>query len=118
MDRIIVTHRRKRLGHVPGYTEIYIGRPSVYGNPYTHHELANTAAMFKVATRGEAIEKYLDFLDKADKTSPLMVGIADLTNRYRDGENFEFICWCAPERCHGDVIKHLIQQAAKPESDE
>ena len=40
--------------------DVYIGRGSIYGNPYSH--LENTKATFKVATREEAVKKYEEYL--------------------------------------------------------
>ena len=36
--------------------DIYIGRPSKWGNPFSHRE--ETSAEFKVGSRAEAIQKY------------------------------------------------------------
>jgi len=40
--------------------DVYIGRPSKWGNPYSH--LENTLADFQVNTREEAIEKYREWI--------------------------------------------------------
>jgi len=41
--------------------DIYIGRGSKWGNPYTHL-LGSTKAEYRVATREESIEKYLEYI--------------------------------------------------------
>ena len=38
--------------------DIYIGRGSKWGNPFSHMD--GTQALYKVATRQEAVEKYAE----------------------------------------------------------
>ena len=40
--------------------DVYIGRPSKWGNPFSHKE--GTAAEFKVDSRKQAIEKFEEYL--------------------------------------------------------
>jgi hypothetical protein len=37
---------------------IYVGRPSKWGNPFSHLPLDQSIAQFQTKTREEAIEKY------------------------------------------------------------
>lgn len=73
---------------------IYIGRPSKWGNPYSH--LWNTIAQFKTATREESIERYRKHLAAHLQADP----------KYLDPlrEATALVCFCAPRACHGDVI--------------
>src|SRR5690348_9349173 len=41
--------------------DIYIGRPSKWGNPFSHKD--GTLAEFKVATRDEAVSAYRDWIE-------------------------------------------------------
>lgn len=79
--------------------DVYIGRPSKWGNPYSH--LPNTLAKYKVATREEAIEKY----EKWIRNNPeLLVDLPEL--------EFKVLgCWCKPNySCHGDVLVKLLKE--------
>ena len=40
--------------------DVYIGRPTIWGNPFSHKE--GTKAKYKVDTREEAIEKFKEYL--------------------------------------------------------
>ena len=40
--------------------DIFIGRPSIWGNPFSH--LNKSAAEFKVETREEAVSKYKEWI--------------------------------------------------------
>jgi hypothetical protein len=73
--------------------DVYIGRPSKFGNPFSYKD--NTLAIFKVANRDEAVQKYEEWL----LSQPELVEAvkAELKNKILG-------CWCAPLSCHGDVL--------------
>ena len=72
--------------------DVYIGRPSKWGNPFSHKD--GTLAEFKVGSRGEAVDAYAEWI----KTQPtLLDSLSELRGKVLG-------CWCAPKRCHGDVL--------------
>lgn len=75
--------------------DIYIGRGSKWGNPFTHKD--GTIAQFKVSSRKEAIEKYEEWI----KNQP------DLMDSLHELKGKTLGCWCKPQSCHGDVLKKL-----------
>lgn len=88
----------------------YIGRPSVLGNPFTHLPVANTLAKFSVATRDEAVDKYRDWLREQYKANPAVrKELLRLIAIYETTSELILICWCAPLKCHGDVLKRIIE---------
>lgn len=85
--------------------DTYIGRGSIWGNPYSHKE--GTKADFIVGSREEAVNKYYDHL------------IADpyLIKELASLENKVLGCWCKTPKnrnllCHGDVLLY-VQNAIK-----
>lgn len=76
--------------------DVYIGRPSKWGNPYSH--LLGTQAEFMVSTREEAIAKYKDYLLNNHE---LMKALPELQGKVLG-------CWCKPKACHGDVLVELL----------
>lgn len=72
---------------------VYIGRPSKFGNPFSH--LPDTLAKYKVGSRNEAIAAYEGWL----KARPDLLEAAKLELHSKD-----LVCWCAPDRCHGDIL--------------
>lgn len=98
--------------HSPNSNEdIYIGRGSVLGNPYTgSKELSNTKALFQCETREEAIGKYRDYIEEK-----LLSGdkrICDMFNKIflkAKVGNVNLVCYCKPKECHGDIIKQIIE---------
>lgn len=75
--------------------DVYIGRPSIWGNPFSH--LDDTLAQFRVATREEAIEAYEEWINQRP----------DLLSLLPDLRGKVLGCWCAPKPCHGDVLVRL-----------
>lgn len=72
--------------------DIYIGRPSKWGNPYSHKE--GTLAEFKVKNRAEALEKYEKYLLENETLFNSLIELQGKT----------LGCWCKPNRCHGDIL--------------
>jgi hypothetical protein len=76
--------------------DVYIGRESKWGNPYTHKKSAFKDVVM-VATREEAIARYREYI----KSKPeLMAALKELKGK-RLG------CFCKPLSCHGDVLAEL-----------
>ena len=86
---LVVHCRRARF-------DVYIGRPSVYGNPFSHQR--GTIAKFLVGSRVEAISKYEQWL----------LSQPDLVERVRQELRGKVLgCWCAPFPCHGEVLARI-----------
>jgi len=78
--------------------DVYIGRGSKWGNPFTHK--ANTTAKYRVKSRTEAINCYRMWI----KTQPqLMAALPELKGKVLG-------CWCSPLACHGEVLAELANQ--------
>lgn len=89
---------------------IYIGRPSLLGNPYTYISAYHTLAEFIVKNRQDAIEKYKTyFLEKMLHDWRFRTAIQMLQKRHASGRDIHLVCWCHPLPCHGDIIKEYIE---------
>ncbi len=78
--------------------DVYIGRPSRWGNPYSHR--LGTLAGTLCASREEAIERYGIML----RTRPdLLVDLSGIAGKTLG-------CWCSPKPCHGDVIIRVCRE--------
>lgn len=75
--------------------DIYIGRGSKWGNPFTHMD--NTLAEFKVGTREEAIDAYREWI----------MGQPDLLEGIYELKGKVLCCFCKPKACHGDILAEL-----------
>ncbi len=88
MTRIVHCKREKY--------DVYIGRPSKWGNPFSHKE--GTLAEFKVGSREEAVEKFEAYL----------IGNKDLMKDLPSLKGKVLGCWCKPKACHGDILIKYI----------
>ena len=80
--------------------DVFIGRGSKWGNPFTHIKDKLTLATHIVETREEAIEKYREYILDNEE---LMNSLDEL-----DGKVLG--CYCKPLSCHGDILLELISQ--------
>lgn len=77
----------KRIDRVPpGAT--YIGGPSIWGNPFV---------IGKDGSRDNVIAKY----------DARLLGNPKLLAQLHMLAGKSLVCWCAPARCHGDVLVRL-----------
>jgi hypothetical protein len=78
--------------------DIYIGRGSKWGNPFSHMD--NTKAEFKVNSREEAIDSFKEWI----LTQPtLLEKLPELKGK-------TLCCFCKPKSCHGDVLAELANK--------
>jgi hypothetical protein len=80
--------------------DVYIGRPSKWGNPFTHK--AGTKAETILPTREEAVEAYRKWITEGEG----MYLLKDL----HELEGKILGCWCHPNLCHGHVLLELINK--------
>lgn len=74
--------------------DVYIGRPSKWGNPFI---------IWQDGNRAEVIRKYEEWI----KTQPeLMASLHELRGKVLG-------CWCSPWACHGDVLVRLANEIAE-----
>lgn len=71
--------------------DIYIGRPSKWGNPYI---------IGRHGSRAEVVAKYLAYILQQQH---LLAALGELVGK-RLG------CYCAPLACHGDVLLELTMR--------
>ncbi len=71
--------------------DVYIGRPSKWGNPFI---------IGKDGDRAEVVKKYREWILNQPE---LMASLPELTGMV-------LACWCAPLACHGDVLLELANK--------
>lgn len=96
--------------HTPTEYDIYIGRPTPLGNPYSHLDYSKHGTI-KVASRDEAVRLYESWLQKQwDEYTVAAETMDDMIDTYRKTGHINLVCWCAPLSCHGDVIKRKMEE--------
>ena len=73
--------------------DIYIGRPSKWGNPF---------AVGNHGTRDEVVNKYSVWILQPEQQH--------LINSLHELEGKTLGCWCKPNSCHGDVLIKLLER--------
>ena len=81
--------------------DVYIGRPSKWGNPFSHLE-DSKQSKFKVGSRKEAIESFKEWITKGEGQY-LLEDLHELKGKTLG-------CWCKPKSCHGDILLELANQ--------
>lgn len=83
--------------------DVYIGRGSMFGNPFTHLPLENTKALYKVPTIDDAIECYREYFANRIMTDDrFLKAVVKLKGK-------KLGCFCN-EKCHGYVIKEFLDK--------
>ena len=75
--------------------DVYIGRPSIWGNPFS--PLVGTLARFQAESIADAVAKYKEWI----LTQP------DLLAKLPELKDKTLGCWCKPKSCHGDILAEL-----------
>jgi len=65
---------------------IYIGRGSLYGNPFCIGE---------DGTRNQVIRKYIEYVENDPDLKDILI---------KDLKGKNLVCFCKPKACHGDYI--------------
>lgn len=104
---IIKVANKKSLSPEIGFTDIYIGRPSVLGNPYP---------MSGEHTRKVVCELYHKYLWKQmqiawrnnDGENSAWNELKRIALLVKSGVNVRLICYCEPLDCHGNSIVRAV----------
>lgn len=78
--------------------DIYIGRGSKWGCPYTIIKDRPTLASEIVDSKEEALSKYKEYV----LNNPELIESLD------ELEGMTLGCFCKPEKCHGDILLELL----------
>ena len=81
--------------------DVYIGRPSPWGNPFSHK--SGTLAKYQVATLEEAVRKYKDYILAYPEL---------LAKAKKELKGKTLGCWCKTPKnpsalCHGDILLEI-----------
>ena len=83
----------------------YIGRGSILGNPFY---------IGRDGDRDKVIDKYETWLRSKGKDSAEQKELHRLMQKASYTE-LHLLCHCAPRRCHGDIIRKVIEEMAVEE---
>jgi len=80
--------------------DVYIGRGSKWGCPFTIIKDRPTLAKEIVDSKEEALEKYREYV----------LSTPELMNSLHELEGKVLGCFCKPDKCHGDVLLELLEK--------
>lgn len=102
MTTMVVNERSP--GFRPNANQRYIGRGSLFGNPFTHLPLSRTKAQFQVKTEEESIICFESWFRGR------LANDLNLRQKLLELDGHELVCYCKPAPCHGDVLIKLIEE--------
>lgn len=85
--------------------DVLIGRPSKWGNPFTHIKNKQTLAKHIVNSREESIEAYRKWITEGEGKH-LLNDLCELKDK-------TIACYCKPKSCHGDILVELVNKYCK-----
>jgi len=86
--------------------DIYVGRPSIFGNPWTHK--IGTQADFIVATREEAVNNFREWLEGTKFQDVLQRVRAAIRVSLPSLKDKTLACWCGEkDPCHAKVLSEM-----------
>ena len=79
---------------------VYIGRPSIFGNPFSHKP--RTLAKYMATSREDSVMKYEQyFLNRINDDPKFLAEVLKLRNKI-------LVCFCKPLACHGDILSNFV----------
>ena len=100
--------------HTPTKNDVYIGRGSPLGNPFTHLK-SKTKAPIICNSREEAILKCEEYLlyRIENKDKKICKALNDIYYKALKGDVY-LVCFCSPNPlCHGNIIKKIVEDKIK-----
>lgn len=80
--------------------DIYVGRPSKFGNPFTHLQHLGSNLVI-VDTREDAIARYEEWI----RSQPELMAAAK-----QELKNKNLGCWCHPLACHAEILIKIANE--------
>lgn len=107
-------HVVNKYKHISSKNDIYIGRGSVLGNPFTSIKDRKTKAEFICNSSEESISSFDYFLrEKIKKKDKSVCDELNRIYKLAETEDVFLVCFCKPKNCHGDIIKNIVDSAKK-----
>jgi hypothetical protein len=94
-----------------GLGGVYVGRPTPLGNPFR---------LFREEDRNKVVDQYATWLDEqVRRGNPAVTqALEELYRMLKRRGDITLLCFCAPQRCHAEVIAERLRLMAKAEGTE
>ena len=108
---MIYIYNTKLEDHTDNPNNYPIYRSTILGNPFTHDGKKSSLARFSFRTRDEAVDAYRPYFKGMYKNDAQFKALVDeIYEKYKEGEDIYLQCFCAPLRCHGEIIRDELQK--------
>lgn len=102
IERIRVVNKYKNLGTPATARRVNVARPTPLGNPYK---------LMKQSDRPRIREQYGVWLrHRMRSANPTRTMMESLLKMLQEGYDLELECSCAPNECHADEIKLVLNE--------
>ncbi len=94
-----------------GLEGVYVGRPTPLGNPFR---------LLREEDRDEVVARYATWLkEQVRQGNPAVVQtLGELYRRLKRQGTLTLVCFCAPRRCHAEIIAEHLKLMAQKEGAE
>lgn len=102
---------------INGKKDGFIGKDIIYIGRYNHYYSLSASPLankYKVKEYGSleiVLKKYKEWLYimYISKQGPAYEELIKLVKLHEEGKEIKLACWCKPKRCHGDIIKQVVE---------
>lgn len=100
--------------HKPTDNDVYVGRGSPLGNPYACNGSSHHQVTHHLSNRNECVDAFTHHLKKKiDERDPdICHAINNIIIKHLKGGDVNIVCYCSPDRCHGDIVKNYVENAS------
>jgi hypothetical protein len=90
---------------------IYVGRPTVFGNPWTVGELIDRGKGEERVTAAHAVEMFRYSMNPIEDRPGFFTDFEGEERDLRSLRGHDLACWCPLDQpCHADVLLELANQ--------
>ncbi len=91
-----------------GFQGFYVGRPTPLGNPFR---------LLREEDRDRVVNQYATWLEHQvrQRNPEVSRALEELYRTLKLRGNITLLCFCAPKRCHGEIIAEHLRRKAEAE---
>jgi len=96
----ICSRRKNGIPPLEGFPVVYVGRGSPLGNPFKlNYE----------SERDDVISKYREYINSSNLDSRQVKELVRIYKLYKENAGINLECWCAPKKCHAEIVVDFIR---------